>query len=218
MTFLNAVFDLDGTLADSMATWRNNELDALEAVTGIRITPEDREVLSVNTFNDAIRKAAEKYGVEHYDFAAVTKEAHRLMTVSYREDDMPLKPYVKEFLAYIRSRGGKTAVATATPRVMVMPYLERMGVIPLLDAVLSVHEEKCDSKGKSAEIFERAMNAIGGTKENTVVFEDAYHAIVNAKKAGFTVYAVPDAKQANAKEISRIADRFLTSFADVMED
>ena len=62
MTFLNAVFDLDGTLADSMATWRNNELDALEAVTGIRITPEDREVLSVNTFNDAIRKAAEKYG------------------------------------------------------------------------------------------------------------------------------------------------------------
>ncbi len=50
-------------------------------------------------------------------------------------------------------------------------------------------------KKESAEIYERAMRRLQSNKKDTVVFEDAFHAIQTAKAAGFRVAAVYDASE-----------------------
>ena len=73
-------------------------------------------------------------------------------------------------------------------------------------------------KKESAEIYERAMRRLQSNKKDTVVFEDAFHAIQTAKAAGFRVAAVYDAsEEAHQEEIRGLADYYIRSFEEMFE-
>ena len=61
------------------------------------------------------------------------------------------------------------------------------------------------------------MERLGGTLEDTIVFEDAYYAIKSAKDGGFTVYAIADPTSDSEKEvISSTADRYIQSYEELL--
>lgn len=68
------------------------------------------------------------------------------------------------------------------------------------------------------ENLQRAMRRLQSNKKDTVVFEDAFHAIQTAKAAGFRVAAVYDAsEEAHQEEIRGLADYYIRSFEEMFE-
>ena len=75
-----------------------------------------------------------------------------------------------------------------------------------------------DGKNESPEIYERAMRRLRGNKKDTVIFDDALHAIETVKEAGFRVCAIYDkAFEAEQEEIQRISDYYIRSFEEMFE-
>ena len=127
------------------------------------------------------------------------------------------KPGVEKFLSLLKMEGVWMYVATATDRPLAEAALRHAGIDGYFRGMITVAEAGA-GKAESAEIYERAMRRLQSNKKDTVIFEDAYHAIVTAKAAGFRVAAVYDAEEdANQEEIRRISDYYIRSFEEMVE-
>ena len=108
-------------------------------------------------------------------------------------------------------------VATATDRPLAEAALRHAGIDGYFRGLITSQEVGV-GKGESAEIYERAMRRLQSNKKDTVVFEDAYHAIQTAKAAGFRVAAVYDeAEEENQPAIRQLADYYIRSFEEMFE-
>ena len=108
-------------------------------------------------------------------------------------------------------------VATATDRPLAEAALRHAGIDHYFRGLITVAEVGV-GKRDSAEIYERAMRRLQSNKKDTVVFEDAFHAIRTAKAAGFRVAAVYDAsEEANQPAIREMADYYIHSFEEMFE-
>ena len=198
-----AIFDMDGTLVDSMGYWHALAEDYLEQK-GIRDFPEDfpQRLMSM-TMTQGAELLIETFGLSDTVEEIVTAQ-HAIMADHYRQD-IPLKPGVKAYLQSLREQGVQMCVASATAEPLMEACLTRLGVRDYFRFVLS-----CESIGVSKErpdIFHLAARSLGAMPGDIAVFEDAIHAARTAKTAGFYVVAVYDE---NAKdrweEIKALAD------------
>ena len=127
------------------------------------------------------------------------------------------KPGVEKFLSLLKMEGVWMYVATATDRPLAEAALRHAGIDGYFRGLITSQEVGV-GKGESAEIYERAMRRLQSNKKDTVVFEDAYHAIQTAKAAGFRVAAVYDAaEEENQPAIRQLADYYIRSFEEMFE-
>ena len=127
------------------------------------------------------------------------------------------KPGVDKFLSLLKMEGVWMYVATATDRPLAEAALRHAGIDHYFRGLITVAEVGVGKK-ESAEIYERAMRRLQSNKKDTVVFEDAFHAIQTAKAAGFRVAAVYDAsEEAHQEEIRGLADYYIRSFEEMFE-
>lgn len=215
MQIQNAIFDLDGTLIDSMPTWRNLQLDAMGESLGRPLTDVERALGIQYPYPEAIKRLPDG---DKCDEAYVRDISMERMTAVYHSGKIDLKPCVREYLVWLHEHGCKAALATATPRTMFEPYLKLKGIYDLFDYIVTADDVHAD-KFESPKIYETAMAALGGTKENTAVFEDVYFAIRTAKTAGFYTVAVDDGsiQAATLADTLRYADRFIRSYEEMMQ-
>ncbi len=105
-------------------------------------------------------------------------------------------------------------VATATDRHLAQAALRHAGIDGYFRGIITCQEV---GHGKdSPEIYERAMTRLQSNKRDTVVFEDALHAIETAKAAGFRVCAVYDSyAEAEQDKIRALSDYYIRSFEDM---
>lgn len=210
MKLKGAIFDLDGTLLDSMYVWETTGEAYL-----IRhgITPE--KGLNERFQALSIMQAAQYYR-EHYGITDSVEEiiddVNKTVEHLYESEVLP-KPGVLQFLEELRGNGVKLCVATATDRYMVEAALQRIGILQYFESILTCTEV---GFGKDRPIiFEQALGKLGTSKADTIVFEDALYAIETAKKAGFRVAAVyDDSSKKQQAEIRALADYYATSFQD----
>ena len=108
-------------------------------------------------------------------------------------------------------------VATATDRHLAQAALRHAGIDGYFRGIVTSAEVPL-GKEESPEIYERAMRRLQSNKKDTVVFEDAFHAVRTAKAAGFRVAAVYDASaEADQAEIRGLADYYIRSFDEMFE-
>ena len=101
-------------------------------------------------------------------------------------------------------------IATASDRYQVEAALKRCGMDRFFDAIFTCTEV---GHGKDEPIiFRRAMEHFGADRRNTVVFEDAIHAVQTAKADGFTVAAVFDTSEQHQAEIQEFAECYIPDF------
>lgn len=207
-----AIFDLDGTLLDSMFIWDTIGEDYLLSR---RIEP--RENLNQKFKNMSLYQAACYYQSE-YGLKESTDEiidgVNRMIEQLYVEVVQP-KPGIPAFLAALYERGVKMCIATATDRHLVEAALSRCGLLDYFSEIFT-----CTSVGKGkdeADIYETAHNFLGTPRESTWVFEDALYAVMTAKKAGFPVAGVYDKSEANTVAVRTIADIFFYSLEETEE-
>ena len=199
-----AIFDLDGTLLDSMHIW---DTFGEEYLKSIGVAP--REGVNRAVGNLSIVQAAqyfrEEYGVP-FSEEEIMDGINRLAEKCYREE-APLKKGVREFLAKLHAQGVKMCVATATDRYLVDAALTRCGVRQYFSEIFTCTEV---GSGKDEPvIFRRALAFLGENRQNTVFFEDALYAVKTAKADGFFVCAVYDPHERNASALRALADMYV---------
>lgn len=200
------IFDLDGTLLDSMGFWDGVGRDFLSGY-GVTDFDEDFETrvksMSVNQSSEYFIK---KYGLGiSVDFVA---EAMRDIVADKYRFLAEFKKNAFETVKKLGESGVKMCIATATYASLVKEALTRLGAIDYFEFVLS-----CNDIGYGKDtphIYYEAMKRLGGDKKNTVIVEDALHAIRTAKGDGFKVVAVEDRYQAEFKaDIVSLSDAYL---------
>ena len=180
------IFDMDGTLLDSMPIWDSFGANYLRAR---GITPRDDLATALTSLT--VPEAAE-YLVSTYPLGESVAEAVAgiLSTASALYAEVKPKPGVMALFDTLRAAGIPMALATLTDRPDVERVLGRLGILPYLSHVFTCAEV---GAGKDTPaIYEAALAALGTPKEETVVFEDAYYAVKTAHNAGFPTAAVYD--------------------------
>jgi len=208
MKISGAIFDMDGTLTDSMFVWKDV---GKRYLISCGITPS--EDLWNNIKNMSMRQVSD-YFVSEYGLTKSPREIkdgiNLLIEPMYRDEVLP-KEGVVDFLRNFQERGIKMCVATATDKHLVELVLRRNGMLDFFTGIFT-----CTSVGASKDtpvIYENALEHLGTPKEETLVFEDALYALRTAKNAGFHVVGVFDSfAEKDIEVIKSIADFYITDY------
>ena len=214
MRLQSAIFDMDGTLLDSMHIWNDVGPKTLRSM-GIEPAPDLGPRLMLTTFRDGAALCKEEYRLSESveEIMDLTKDRVR----SFYEHEVQAKPGVEKFLSLLKMEGVWMYVATNTDRDLVEAALKHTGLEGYFRGILTCAEVGAGKKD-SPEIYERAMRRLRGSKKDTVIFEDALHAIRTAKAAGFRVCGVYDpSAEADQEEIKSLSDYYIRSFEEMFE-
>lgn len=182
------IFDLDGTLLDSMGMWRQTAAIYLKDL-GIQ-APEG---LADNILKLTIRGAAE-YLKKNYSLnltvEQITRGLNGVMERGYART-IPPKAGAAELLEELFLHGYPMALATATDRYLIDMAFKRLGWQKYFSAICTCTEVGV-GKRDGADVYETALKALGAEKSACWVFEDSPHAARTASAAGFNVVGIKD--------------------------
>ena len=203
-----AIFDFDGTLVDSMFIW-----DTIGETYLRSLGKEPKENLS-ETFKTFTLEQSAEYYREHYGVKLSVQEIvdhiNATVTEIYRTK-VTLKDGIEEFLKKLRADGVKMCVATVTDKIIVEDVLKRLGIRSYFEEIFT-----CADIGYSKEtphIYRAALSHLGTKKTETVVLEDAFHALITAKNDGFPVVAVYDPHEKKQALMRASADYYISDYA-----
>lgn len=183
MKITGAIFDMDGTLLDSMDYWA---VAPIEYLNSIGVAPKEN---TSRYFLEAGMKEWYKYQEIPLSFDEVSKGVYDIME-KYYFSHVNVKDGVYNMLKRLKSHGVKICLATATDRDVVEKILEKLG---LTEFFLTIFTTKEIGLGKRFPlIYEKAREFLGTDKETTYVFEDAYYAINTCHSNGINVVGVYD--------------------------
>ena len=165
MRLQSAIFDMDGTLLDSMPTWR--ELGpAFLREAGIPATPEQEQMLRTMTDHEVIPYLREVCGLPWSEQEIMDKIIAR-MEDFYSTAVRP-KPGLEKFLSILKMEGVWMYVATATHRRLTEKALKTAGIDHYFRGIVT-SAEAGTHKRDSADIYEMAMRRLQSNKRDTVV-------------------------------------------------
>lgn len=210
-----AIFDVDGTLLDSMEIWEDVAIRYLKSI-GVEAEPDLPEVM----FTMSLPEGA-AYVKEHYRLTRETDEIIQgVLDIirKYYEETAPLKPGVTKILEELSGKRIPMTVATSNNKEEVEAAFKRLGIASYFSRIFTCEEV---GAGKTRpDIYMKAAEYMGTRPEETVIFEDVLHAIRTAKKAGFLAVGLYDeASKADQKAIEKEADWYAKSMEglDIME-
>ena len=205
-----AIFDLDGTLLDSMPIWQGlGENYLLQKK--LQPAPGLQDALKKMSLPQAAQHFQAVYGLREAE-ETILSEITTLIADFYRYE-VPLKAGVAEYLQTLQAQNVKMCIATATERHLAESALERLGIRKYFSTILTSSEVKAGKEDPL--IYQRALEQLGAPTTKTVVFEDALHAIETATAAGFRVVGVYDESAAQDKErIEALTEQYIYSFSD----
>ena len=207
-----AIFDMDGTLLDTMPYWRFTGLEyILKHGYPLRLDYVAR------MYAEASKKLLPLYAAEEgieLDMKEVVRELEEFMNRHYL-NDARAKPHVREFLELLKEKGIPMCVATGTPRDYARNAFARVGFTDYF-AFVTDHYETEYTKSDPA-YFINLADRLGVRPEKCIVFEDALYAMKTAKEVGMTVCAIEDGAQASDREkIKNLADIYIRDFAELL--
>jgi len=207
-----AIFDLDGTLVDSMWVWSKIDVDYLE--TKGYFMPENlRNDISHLSFSQTAVYFKTKFNLED-SIEKILEDWHN-MAYNHYSTNVKLKSGVKDFLNHLQSLKIKIALATSNSIPLLEACLKNNGIYEYFDSITTTDEV---SNGKDCpDVYLLAANKLGINPKDCLVFEDILPAIQGAKAANMKVIAVKDDECLNSKEdLLEYADRYIHSFVDLL--
>ncbi len=201
-----AIFDMDGTLVDSMVYWLG-VLDELlaEKAPDVKIPEQVRQ--EIQTMGPARTEAyLKEIGVLPAHVVLDDDTALSIMRRHY-EKDIPIKNGVKALLEDLKAKGVRMGVATLTPRALVDVCLKRHGLDGYFEFFYT-SDEYPEGK-RETRIFLDAARHFGTACENIWLFEDSLYSVKTAKSLGISVAVTEDEEQRlHFAELYEIADAY----------
>ena len=189
MKIKGAIFDMDGTIVDSLVLW-----DVLWKELGNRYlsssdfkpTEEDDRTMRTMLLLDSMKMTHEKYklgqsGEELYGIACE-------IIMDFYENQLEMKEGARELLDYLYENGVKMCIASASVPNVIEAAMKRCELSKYFVGVVSCADVGC---GKDRpDVFLRSLELLGTSIDDTWVLEDSYVAVCTAKKAGFRTVGV----------------------------
>ena len=205
----DCIFDLDGTLIDSMPVWADRIYHLLDenkiaypANILRTVAPMDNAAIA-----DYLR---DELGLQ-MDAAEILARMQAFITADYR----PAKATVPETLIKLKKDGMRLHVLTASPHSLTDVCLKRLGLWTLFDTVWSCEDFSLPKTDTA--IYLRVCKKIGAAPAACVFADDNLLALTTAKKAGLTVVGVADESDAaDSESIRKIADWYVEKMEDIL--
>lgn len=209
--FKAAIFDLDGTLLDSMWVWKKIDIDFL-AKRNLAVPDKYVEGICSMSFRETAEYTIDFFGLK--EKAEDIMAEWNQMAIDAYSHHVPLKPNVKEYLYYLKEQGIKLGTATALPKELYEPVLRNNRVYDLFDAFTSADEV---SRGKeSPDIYLLAAKKLKVRPCDCIVFEDILPGIKSIVSAGMQAYGVYDQySEQDQEQIRKLSKGYIYDFAEM---
>lgn len=205
------LFDLDGTVVDSMWMWKQIDIDYL-ARFGIEIPDDLQKCIEGMSFSETAVYFKERFKLSR-DVEDIKQDWNDMARDMYA-NRVTLKDGILDFLKYLKLNGIKTGIATSNSMELAATALNSLDITKYFDEIHTSCEVK---RGKPfPDIYELVASKLDTSAENCMVFEDIQNGIKAGKAAGMTVCAVDDDFSCSeADEKKRLADYFIYSYNDI---
>lgn len=207
------IFDLDGTMTDSMWIWEEIDQDFFRQQ-GIPIPDNLHEEIEGMSFTETAQYFIRKYQLPQT--VEEVKELWNRIALDKYVHETALKPGLDAFLQLLKEKQIKIGIATSNSRLLLDAFLEARGLTGSIDAITT----SCDvNKGKpEPDVYLKTAEKLGVSPKNCLVFEDIPMGILAGKRAGMTVCAVEDDYSASLRaEKRRLADYYITDYRQVLD-
>lgn len=208
------IFDLDGTLIDSMGIWKEIDVSFL-AEYGYEVPDDLHEAIEGMSFTETA-----VYFKERFSLPLSLDEIKRIWTgMAYDKyvHEISLKPGVEVFLPYLERCGCRMAIASSNSRTLIEAILGAHGIDRYFSAIVT----GCDVKaGKPApDVYLEAAKKLGIPAADCVVFEDIPAGIQAGKSAGMHVFAVEDSFSEPLKEKKlAMSDGWISDYRELIAE
>ena len=204
------IFDLDGTLLDSMGVWLNIDIAFLEK-RGLAVPADYADKISPMSFTEAATYTIERFGLPD-SVDGLLREWNGMAESAYSQT-VQMKPHAKEYLLALRERGARLAIATSAMPGLYELALRNHGIYDWFSVICNSGEV---GYGKSRpDVFLLTAQRLGVQPRDCVVFDDILEAVKSAKSIGMTVCAVYDkAAENDWEKIKETADYAILGFQD----
>lgn len=183
----SVIFDLDGTLIDSMGVWEDID-KRFFAELGMVAPSDVSEKFKRMTVEEAAQYVIDRFGIS-MTVPEIVKRNEELVAEEYHRN-IPLKSGAKRLLRLLSDYQIPCCVATATYASLASPALMRLGVLDQVQFILTCAEV---GQGKrNPAVFLEAASRLGTLPQETLVIEDSLHCVQTAMNAGFQTAAVYD--------------------------
>ena len=207
------LFDLDGTLIDSNGVWVDVDVAFLEK-RGLAYTPEYSHGVAHAIFPTAARFTREFFGLPDSP-EEIMAEWLEMARRAYAEE-IPVKPFARDFLEQEARKGERLAIVTACVPDLCRAVLEHHGLAGFFDEI--VFAQEIGMEKRDPRFFDGVVKYLGVTASGCTLYDDAPGNCASAKAAGIRVVGVYDDFFAGSEdEMRKICDRYIRSFAELME-
>lgn len=205
------IFDLDGSLVDSMWIWKDIDVEYLGRF-GIAIPENLQKDIEGKSFSETAVYFKERFGIP--DSLEKMKDDWNKMAWDKYVHEVMLKPGADKFLNYCIEHGIKLGIATSNSRALVEAVADARGFGKDFDCIMTACEVE---KGKpSPDIYLAVAKQLKVAPENCLVFEDITAGIMAGKNAGMRVCAVEDAYSMHqTKEKKELADYYIKDYYEI---
>lgn len=205
------IFDLDGTLVDSMGVWKEIDIEYLAEYN--QTLPDDlQRCIEGMCFKDTAIYMKERFSIPD-DVDTIMARWNQMAEYKYA-NEVSLKPGAINLLEYAKSHGLKLGIATSNSRHLMDALAKAKGIGDYFDVILT----GCETlKSKpDPDIYLTAARLLDVNPKDCLVFEDIVAGIMAGKNAGMTVCAVEDQYSAYQREDKiKLSDYYIQSYFDL---
>lgn len=207
------IFDLDGTLVDSMWIWKQIDIEYLGA-RNIEMPEDLQSKIEGMSFYETAVYFKETYKIP--DSLEVIMDNWNDMAMEKYRSVVPLKECVKEFLQLLRNKGIVMGIATSNSRILTEAALDNLGISEYFGAIVTGSEI---IKGKpEPDVYLTAAGKLLVDPKTCLVFEDLPFGIMAGKRAGMKTCAIDDVYSATMwDEKVALADYSIKSYKEILE-
>lgn len=205
------IFDLDGTLVDSMWMWRDIDIEYLGKY-HIPLPETLQKDIAGMSFSETAVYFKETFRIP--DSVDEIKRTWNEMALYKYTHEVPLKPGVLDFLKRLKAMGIRTGIATSNSKELAKAVINGNHISKYLD---EIHTSCEVAKGKPApDIYLLVADCLSVAPKNCLVFEDIPEGILAGKRAGMKTCAVEDTfSLAMTEEKKKLADYYITHYDEV---
>lgn len=207
-----AIFDLDGTLVDSMWVWRKIDEDYLKSK-GHKVPDDLHSEISHLSFRQTAGYFKERFKLS--DSIDDILDTWHNMAYTHYSENVKLKDGAREFLDKLKENNIKIALATSNSQPLLETCLKNNNVYGYFDSITTTDEV---SRGKNfPDVYLLAADKINVDPKQCIVFEDIPAAVKGAKAADMTVIAVHDEYSSmESSELMDISDKYIQSYKELL--
>jgi len=206
------IFDLDGTLIDSMWIWESVDIDFLEK-RNLKFPGDLQGDIEGMSFTETAGYFKKRFKLK--ESLEEIKAEWNALALGYYRDRIQLKKKVKELLEYFKNEGKKMGIGTSNSRILAEAVVKHRGIEEYFETLVT----SCDVDfGKpSPDVFLKVAEILKVSPEACLVFEDTYAGVKAAKAAGMDCIAIYDEiASASEEDIIKTANKYIMSFDEII--